>query len=189
MKPKLDPGNILLTLAAIVQGVQYASAFGLVHSLIDGWAILGGVGAGLVVVLAMAYAGSRIPRIRSKKASKLAEWFFYTMLVVSPLILTPVNWYSMDVGLKTAIGWYAWVLAAMIATMPELALVLVSFAVDGGLIRASVSHDAKPAAHDATQKTENAKKKPAPVRICPKCGKDIHGNAGAHARWHCGKDE
>ena len=39
-------------------------------------------------------------------------------LVLSPFVLTPINWHGMDAGLRAEIGWYAWVLAGLVASLP-----------------------------------------------------------------------
>jgi len=130
-------GKLLLILAATVQGVQYVYAFTATHAGGDlpGLAIGGGVVAGFVVLGSVAWAGGRLPLIRAK-AARVAAWAaFLILLTVSPLILTPINWYQMAAGLRAAIGWYSWALAALVASVPELAIALVAFA-DKGLLPA-----------------------------------------------------
>jgi hypothetical protein len=119
-------GRGLLVAAALVQGVQYAQAFALVHDDLGVFSYAGGALAGLVVVGAVAYAGNALPRVKAKNARRWGMALFVLALVLSPLVLTPVNYYGMDAGLRAAIGGYAWALAGLLAALPEIALGLVA---------------------------------------------------------------
>jgi len=154
-RPAFPIGKALLILAALVQGTQYIYAFMMVHSgNLAGLAIGGGVLAGGVVVGAVAYAGGRLPLIRSKRARGAAWVAFLILLSASPLILCPVNWYSMDSGLRAAIGGYSWPLAGLVASVPELAIALLAFT-DRDLLPAA--QPAKLAAQPATSTARPAK--------------------------------
>lgn len=128
-KKSFSFGKVLLILAAIVQGAQYVYAFQAVHAGGDlpGLAAAGGVLAGGVVVGSVAFSAGRLPFIRAKLAKRAAWAAFLILLTVSPFILTPINWYSMTPGLRAAIGGYAWALAGLVASVPELAIALVAF--------------------------------------------------------------
>jgi hypothetical protein len=80
-----------------------------------------------VIVGAVAYAGGRLPAIRAKRARVAAYIAFLTLLVISPLILTPINYYSMLPDLRAAIRGYSWLLSAAMASLPELAIALIAF--------------------------------------------------------------
>jgi hypothetical protein len=137
----IDGGKLLLVVAALVQGAQYAQAFLMVHTALGNYALAGGIMAGLVVVGAVAYVGNRLPRVASKRARSGGTILFVLALVLSPLVLTPVNWYGMDAGLRAAIGSYAWVLAGLVASLPELAIGMVAL-VDRSLISLSAAQPA-----------------------------------------------
>jgi hypothetical protein len=155
---ELKPGPVLLACAAGVQGMQYAQAFALVHGHSLGqFAQAGGWLAGTVVVGAVAFAGTRLPRLKAKSAQKWSTAFFYLLLTISPFILTPVNYYSMDAGLRSAIGWYAWVLAGLVASVPELALALVAF-VDRDLLAQPSLSDARAMASETPASLSDAQR-------------------------------
>jgi hypothetical protein len=135
-KLSFDWGKVLLGGAAIVQGFQYAQAFKMIHSDLGQFALAGGAVAGGVVVGAIAYAGNRLPSLKARSARRWGVVFFVIMLVLSPFVLTPVNYYGMDAGLRTLLGGYAWFLAGLVASLPEIALGLVAL-VDRSLIGVS----------------------------------------------------
>lgn len=128
-------GNVLLASASVLQGFQYYNAFRYVHYDLGLVTAVEGFLGGITIVGALAFGSSRIPRIASKRARRWATSIFIIMLFVSPFILTPVNWYTMGADLKLKIGYYSWFLAGLVALAPELALVLVAFSIDGGLIK------------------------------------------------------
>mgnify|MGYP007071604535 CR=1 FL=1 len=148
-------GRGLLGAAALVQGVQYAQAFALVHNELGAFSYAGGALAGLVVVGAVAYAGNALPRVKAKSAKRWGMVLFVLALVLSPLVLTPVNYYGMDAGLRAAIGGYAWALAGLLASMPEIALGLVAL-VDRGLVGAAAAQTAEVLREPAAQAAGSA---------------------------------
>jgi hypothetical protein len=158
-KFSLDWGKTLLAGAAIVQGFQYSQAFRMVHSGLGDYALAGGAFAGAVVVGAIAYAGNRLPGLKAKSARRWGVVFFATILALSPLVLTPVNYYSMDAGLRSMIGWYGWILAGLVASLPEIALGLVAL-VDRSLM-------SMPAVQAAIPIGKPAKKAAQPVQRLP----------------------
>lgn len=148
-------GRGLLGAAALVQGVQYAQAFALVHNELGAFAYAGGALAGLVVVGAVAYAGNALPRVKAKNARRWGMALFVLALVLSPLVLTPVNYYGMDAGLRAAIGGYAWALAGLLAALPEIALGLVAL-VDRGLVGVAAAQSAEVLREPAAQAAGSA---------------------------------
>lgn len=167
LRIQITPGMALLLIAALVQGVQYIYAFVMVHNAdLKTLAIIGGVMTGLVVVGSVAYAGGRLPVIRSKRAFWAASVAFLILLVVSPFILTPINWYSMNAGLRLSIGGYAWVLAGLVASVPEIAIALVAFA-DRGLMPGVSTATAK--SGNTTTSTRASKKKQTAGALLEEC--------------------
>lgn len=158
----MDIGKALLYLAALMQATQYASAAqlanGMAGSLDFGtWRLpisqLGGFFAGLVVNFSLAYSATRLPRIKSPKAQTWAKAAFYMLLSISPLLIGPANYATMDKAMLGgnwklqalwAIGW---------ASMMDIAIALVGF-VDKDLI--SLGATLNQAGSDAPAKASDA---------------------------------
>lgn len=143
-KPKLSLGTILLYLAAAFQATQFARAF---HALdaTSAWAQAGGLLAGVVVNVGLAYSASRLPRIRSPKARRFAYSAFIILIVMTPIFLAPINFITMGT-LWSNVVWLKWTLAIIGASAVDVTISLVAFA-DGSLMP-SLS-DAQRVASDA----------------------------------------
>jgi hypothetical protein len=81
---------VLITLAALAQGVMWVNVFKLLHPGI--LAYIGGVPAGLAIVGLVARSATVLPRVTSKRA-RTAGWMFLGLLVVTePIVLGFANW-------------------------------------------------------------------------------------------------
>jgi hypothetical protein len=81
---------VLITLAALAQGVMWVNVFKLLHPGI--LAYIGGVPAGLAIVGLVARSATVLPRVTSKRA-RTAGWVFLGLLVVTePIVLGFANW-------------------------------------------------------------------------------------------------
>lgn len=168
-KPPL--GTLLLYGAAVYQATQYAHAATLIDASPLGQA--GGFVAGLVVNVSLAYAASRLPSLSSKtkdgkpgKRERLANAGVIGLLLLSPLLVAPANYATMQ---RDVLGglWYLQALWAVLwASAMDIAIALVGFidkslvaipaahgaptagagAEGAGVVRA---HSARPAAHSA----------------------------------------
>lgn len=164
----VDFGKALLYLAALMQATQYASAAqlasGLKGSLDFGTfrlpiAQLGGFLAGMVVNFSLAYSATRLPRIKSPKAQAWAKGAFYALLAISPLLIGPANFATMDKSMLGGVPWLQALWAVAWASMMDIAIALVGF-VDKDLISlgATVS-DAQPKGSDAGSVAQRRSKK------------------------------
>ncbi len=133
MKPIKAPtvGTMLLYGAAAFQATQFARAF---HALdaTSGWAQAGGILAGVVVNVGLAYSASRLPRIKAKKAQRLAYIAFGILVLMTPVFLAPINYVTMG-DLWASAPILRWTLAIIGASLVDVAISLVAFA-DGSLI-------------------------------------------------------
>ena len=149
----LSVGTWLLVGGAAFQATQYARAFGMldsgsVEARIGGWI------AGAMLNATIAYAGTQLPRIRSQKAARLAAWAFYGLLVLSPLILGPVNYATMDMRIMAGHevlrgGW-----ALLTASVMDIAIALAAF-VNKDLFGAPAGQGAGGTGGTAGQSTES----------------------------------
>jgi hypothetical protein len=126
MKPIRAPafGTLLLYGAAAFQATQYARAF---HNIDSSslWADAGGILAGIVVNGGLAYSASRLPRLSGKR-QRLAYLAFGSLVIITPLFLAPINYKTMgDLWIEAPLA--RWTLAALSASVVDLAIALVAF--------------------------------------------------------------
>lgn len=120
----------ILTLAACFAAYN----FGLVGGYIEGTKFsAGGVIAGVVVNISLAIASSRYGSLNGKARTRQATIAFVAMLVISPLIVAPVVFYSLP---ATFLG--VWWLRAIYATayplVADMAIVAMGAVSGKGLI-------------------------------------------------------
>lgn len=157
-KRKVSLGTVLLYLAAAFQSTQYARAFHIIDPNSQ-WSDASGVLAGVVVNVSLAYAASRLPKLRAKKARQFSYAAFVTLLILTPLFVAPINYKTMGTLWNEA-----WLLKATLAlvsaSLVDISIVLVAFA-DGALMPESASQSEESAtesAKDASGVRRSAKK-------------------------------
>lgn len=124
-------GTILLYLAAAFQSTQFARAFHVIDPSSE-WSDIGGLIAGVVVNVSLAYSASRLPRLKAKRAKQFASAAFVTLLILTPLFLAPINYKTMG-GLWNELPLVKLMLAIVSASLVDIAISLVAFA-DGSLL-------------------------------------------------------
>lgn len=124
-------GTVLLYLAAAFQSTQFARAF---HEIdpTSQWSDIGGLIAGIVVNVSLAYSASRLPRLKAKKARQFAYAAFIALLVLTPMFLAPINYWTMG-DLWGDLWEVKLLLAVVSASLVDIAISLVAFA-DGSLL-------------------------------------------------------
>lgn len=134
-KPKrtaITPGMLILAGAGAFQAVQYVRAFHLIDSS-SAWGVAGGVVGGLVVSGSLALAGMRLVKIKRKTEKALAWTCFITLLVLTPVFLTPVNYATLQNGALSAYPVpVQWLLAGVSALVVDIAMLLTAVS-DGSL--------------------------------------------------------
>lgn len=154
-------GTVLLYLAAAFQATQYARAFHAIDSSSQ-WADIGGLIAGIVVNVSLAYSASRLPRLKAKGAKRWATGAFIALIILTPIFLAPINYSTMGT-LWAAYPLLKWTLAAISASLVDIAIALVAFA-DGSLmpLPATLSDAQRPSSdgqrRSGTRKSRSAKK-------------------------------
>lgn len=146
---KITIEKIILFLAA-----GFASYnFGLAGGYIEGTQFsIGGLIAGVVVNVSLAIAASRYGSLKGDKRTKQAQVAFIVMMVFSPVLVSPVVFYSLPATfLNIPLRW-AWAIAwPMVA---DLAIVLAGAVSGKGLIALSDAGASQGAAQSA--KSANA---------------------------------
>jgi hypothetical protein len=124
-------GTVLLYLAAAFQSTQFARAF---HEIdpTSQWSDIGGLIAGVVVNVSLAYSASRLPKLRAKKARQFSYTAFVALLVLTPMFLAPINYKTMG-GLWSDFPAVKVMVAIISASLVDIAISLVAFA-DGSLM-------------------------------------------------------
>lgn len=135
-RPSISLGTVLLYLAAAFQATQYARAFHAIDSTSQ-WADAGGLIAGIVVNVSLAYSASRLPRIKAKGAKRWATGAFIALIILTPVFLAPINYSTMGT-LWAGFPMLKWTLAALSASLVDIAIALVAFA-DGSLMPAAAT--------------------------------------------------
>lgn len=124
-------GTILLYLAAAFQSTQFARAFHAIDPTSQ-WSDIGGLIAGVVVNISLAYSASRLPRLKSKKSQQFSYAAFWALVIMTPLFLAPINYKTMG-GLWNEFPLVKGMLAIISASLVDIAISLVAFA-DGSLL-------------------------------------------------------
>ena len=195
---KLTVEKVILFLAAGFAAYN----FGLAGGYIEGRPFsVGGLVAGVVVNVSLAIAASRYGSLNGAKRTKQAQVAFVTMMVFSPVLVSPVVFYSLpETFLSIPLRW-AWAIAwPMVA---DLAIVLAGAVSGKGLIalsepsagksEAGASDSAKGASKVRRSASQSAKGASDSVgvraiypRKCDYCNAQIgSANAvGAHMKAH-----
>jgi len=131
---KITIEKVILVLAAAFAAYNFGLVGGYIEH--DGFGThfsIGGLAAGIVVNVSLAIASSKFGSLNGKKRIKQAQAAFFTMLVISPVLVSPVVYYSLP---DTFLGvWWlrafwsvAWPLVA------DIAIVLAGAVSGKGLI-------------------------------------------------------
>ncbi len=194
-------GTALLYGAAAFQATQFARAFHAID-MTSRYSDVGGVIAGIVVNVSLAYSANRLPRVRAKKAQRFSYAAFIALLVLTPLLLAPINYKTMG-SLWSEVPGVKLLLAVISASLVDIAISLVAFS-DRALlsesasqsersatespkspsgVRRSAKKSAKSATDSATQSVEVRRTYP---RKCDHCEMEIVSpNAvGGHMKKH-----
>jgi hypothetical protein len=124
-------GTVLLYLAAAFQATQFARAFHTIDPNSE-WSDIGGLIAGIVVNVSLAYSASRLPRLKAKKQKQFAYAAFVALLILTPMLLAPINYKTMG-GLWSELWGVKLMVAIISASLVDIAISLVAFA-DGSLL-------------------------------------------------------
>lgn len=149
MKHKNLPsfGTVLLYLAAAFQSTQFARAFHVIDPTSQ-WSDIGGLIAGIVVNVSLAYSASRLPRLRGKKSQQFSYLAFWALVIMTPLFLAPINYKTMG-GLWNEFPFVKLMLSIISASLVDIAISLVAFA-DGSLMSVgAIASDAPATLSDA----------------------------------------
>lgn len=130
---KITVEKVILFLAASFAAYN----FGLAGGFIEGTKFsVGGLAAGIVVNISLAIAASRYGGLKGDKRTKQAQIAFIAMLVLAPLLVSPVVFYSLP---ETFLGVW-WLRAVWSVAWPlvaDLAIVLAGAVSGKGLIALS----------------------------------------------------
>ena len=192
---KITVEKVILFLAASFAAYN----FGLAGGYIEGTKFsIGGLVAGVVVNVSLAIAASRYGSLKGDKRTRQATLAFVTMMVFSPVLVSPVIYYSLpETFLSVPLRWLWAITWPMLA---DLAIVLAGAVSGKGLIALSEASATK-SAQSATQSasgvrrsaTDSAKSATESVgvraiypRKCDYCDAQIgSANAvGAHMKRH-----
>jgi hypothetical protein len=142
--------KVILFLAASFAAYNY----GLAGGYIEGTRFsIGGLIAGILVNITIAVAASRFGTLKGTKRTKQAAWAFIAMLFLSPVLVSPVIFYSLP---ETFLG--VWWLRALWSVgwllVADLAIVLAGAVSGKGLVALS-DHASVGASQSATGSTES----------------------------------
>ena len=145
---KITVEKVILFLAASFAAYNFGLAGGYIERTQFS---AGGLVAGVVVNVSLAIAASRYGSLKGDKRTKQAQVAFVTMMVFSPVLVSPVVFYSLPETFLTIPLRWAWALAwPMVA---DLAIVLAGAVSGKGLIalsEPSATHSPKSAIAGAT---------------------------------------
>lgn len=138
---KFKPIHGFILSAALAQGVMWVNVFSLIHSGL--WAYIGGIPAGLAIVGLVVYAANSLPRVQSARARKSGWILLILVVIVEPIVLGVVNWWSMPGDFRELFVSYP--VAGGASLVITLALVLGSL-LDRSLLPAEKQAKANPRA-------------------------------------------
>lgn len=140
-------GIVLLYLAAAFQSTQFARAFHVIDPTSQ-WSDVSGLIAGIVVNVSLAYSASRLPRIKKKREQQFATAAFWTLVIMTPLFLAPINFKTMG-GLWSELWPVKLLISVISASLVDIAIALVAFS-DGSLVSlGAIASDAPATVSDA----------------------------------------
>jgi hypothetical protein len=119
--------KVILFLAAGFAAYNYGLAGGYIER--GSGLSIGGVAAGIVVNVSLAIAASRFGSLKGDKRTKQAQIAFVVMLVISPMLVSPVIFYSLPdtfMAIPHVDIWWANILATMPRILWSLAWPLVA---------------------------------------------------------------
>ena len=132
--------------------------FGLAGGYIEGRPFsIGGLIAGIVVNVSLAVAASRYGSLKGDKRTKQAQIAFVTMMVFSPVLVSPVVFYSLPETFLNV--WLRWAWAIAWPMVADLAIVLAGAVSGKGLIALSeptATQSVAGATQSATQSATSA---------------------------------
>ena len=188
---KITVEKVILFLAASFAAYNFGLAGGYIEKTKFS---IGGLVAGVVVNVSLAIAASRYGSLKGDKRTRQATLAFVTMMVFSPVLVSPVVYYSLPgTFLSVPLRW-AW--AITWPMLADLAIVLAGAVSGKGLIalsEASATQSAKSASGVRRSATDSAKSATESVgvraiypRKCDYCDAQIgSANAvGAHMKRH-----
>ncbi len=138
---KFKPIHGFILSAALAQGVMWVNVFSLIQKGL--WAYIGGIPAGLAIVGLIMYSANALPRVQSLRAQKWGWTLLVLVMVVEPIVLGVVNWWSMPGDFRLLLVSYP--VAGGASLVITLALVLGSL-LDRSLLPADKQKKAKPKA-------------------------------------------
>ncbi len=130
---KITVEKTLLALAAGFAAYNFGLAGGYMEHGEGGYFSPGGLIAGVVVNVTLAIAASRIGSLKGAARTRQASAAFYGMLLISPLLVAPVIFYSLP---DTFLGvwWLRALWAVCWAGVADIAIVLAGAVTGRGLI-------------------------------------------------------
>ena len=150
MLKKITVEKVILFLAAGFAAYN----FGLAGGYIEGRPFsIGGLIAGVVVNVSLAIAASRYGSLKGDKRTKQAQVAFVTMMVFSPVLVSPVVFYSLPETFLNV--WLRWAWAIAWPMVADLAIVLAGAVSGKGLIALSEASASQSVA-GATQSAKSA---------------------------------
>lgn len=146
---------LLITFAAISQGVMWVNVFSLIH---HSWLMyVGGIPAGLAIVGLVTYSANALPRVQSKRARNGGWVMLVLVMLAEPVVLGVVNWWFMPIDFRSLFASY--LVAGGTSLVISLVLVMGAL-VDRSLLPAEQpQRPQKPTERPA--QVRSAKKKPA----------------------------
>jgi hypothetical protein len=188
MKKKITVEKVILFLAAGFAAYNFSLAGGYIEG--THWSI-GGLVAGLIVNVSLAIAASRYSSIKGEKRTHQARIAFLAMMAISPVLVSPVVFYSLP---ETFLG--VWWLRALWAIawplVADLAIVLAGAVSGRGLVALSEqsARSARKVQSSATRSAKSASDSVALRRTYPRkcehCTEIIRTShaVGAHMKKH-----
>ena len=158
----LPLGTLLLYGAAIYQATQYSHAATLIDPSLLGRA--GGFVAGLVVNVSLAYSATKLPALSAKtkdgkpgKRERLANAGMLGLLLLSPLLVAPANYATMQRDVLGGLWYLQAVWAVLWASSMDIAIALVGF-IDKSLVSVPSVAPASLPANSSDVERRSAKK-------------------------------
>jgi hypothetical protein len=147
-------GLAIIVAIAIVQGVGFGQAFVLLDARgVTGYPaietpvmIIAGLILGLAVEGGIAYIASKYLTLTAKRELRIIEASAAALLMIAPLVLTPVRLFTMDTALKASLHpWIAAGLVFLLSGAPSIVTIAVAI-VDRDALLVTVVHATAPPA-------------------------------------------
>ena len=174
---KITVEKLILFLAASFAAYN----FGLAGGYIEGTKFsLGGLVAGVVVNVSLAIAASRYGSLKGDKRTRQATLAFVTMMVFSPVLVSPVVYYSLPATFLSVPLRWAW--AITWPMLADLAIVLAGAVSGKGLIALSEASAAQGAASAVGVRTHKNRSADAVRQECAALSAQ-YACTEAHCSW------